>query len=107
MEKKKRIKNKSRKKKPVDVSIDTKNVDVDFSRDEKGDVELSIDTNKFDAEYTKKGDEYTLKVDVDNDGIYDFEANGNASFMKKGQVWKVTGKVLKLWLKSKFGKLKK
>ena len=68
---------------------------------------FDIDTKKFDAHYSKKGDEYTLEVDIDNDGIYDFVANGDASFMKKNQVWKVTGKVLKLWLKSKFGKRKK
>jgi hypothetical protein len=75
MEKKKPIKNKSTKKKSINVKVDTKNVDV-------------------------------LEVDIDNDGIYDFVANGNAKFMEKGQVWKVTGKVLKMWLKSKFGKRK-
>ncbi len=107
MESKKPIKNKSRKKKPVNVKVDTKNVDVEFDRDENGDVEFDIDTKKFEAHYSKKGDEYTLEVDIDNDGIYDFVANGDASFMKKNQVWKVTGKVLKLWLKSKFGKRKK
>ena len=107
MEKKKPIKNKSRKKKPVNVKVDTKNVDIEFDRDENGDVEFDIDTKKFDAHYSKEGDKYTLEVDIDNYGIYDFVANGDASFMKKNQVWKVTGKVLKLWLKSKFGKRKK
>lgn len=107
MEKKKPIKNKSRKKKSINVKVDTKNVDVEFDRDENGDVEFNIDTKKIDANYRKVGDEYTLEVDIDNDGIYDFVANGNAKFMEKGQVWKVTGKVLKMWLKSKFGKRKK
>ena len=32
MESKKPIKNKSRKKKPVNVKVDTKNVDVEFDR---------------------------------------------------------------------------
>ena len=98
MENKKPIKNK-RKKKSVNVKVDTKNVDVEFDRDENGDVEFNIDTKKIDANYKKVGDEYTLEVDIDNDGIYDFVANGNAEFMKRNQVWKVTGKVLKLWLK--------
>jgi hypothetical protein len=93
MEKKKPIKNKSRKKKSINVKVDTKNVDVEFDRDENGDVEFNIDTKKIDANYRKVGDEYTLEVDIDNDGIYDFVANGNAKFMEKGQVWKVTGKV--------------
>jgi len=108
---KKPLKNKNertpRKKKPVDFSIDTKNVDIDFKREENGDVQLDIDTRKFDAKFTKKDGNVTLEVDIDDDGIYDFVANGEADFMKRNQVWNVTGKVLKQWLKSKFGKLKK
>jgi hypothetical protein len=40
MESKKPIKNKSRKKKPVNVKVDTKNVDIEFDRSENGDVEF-------------------------------------------------------------------
>jgi hypothetical protein len=87
--------------------MDTKNVDAEYDRDENGDVTFKIDTNKFDAQYTQTGDKYTLEVDVDDDGVYDFVANGDAEFMKNGQLWKVTGKVLKVWIKSKFGKLRK
>ena len=111
MEDKKPIKNKKqrkpRTKKPVDFSIDTKNVDIDFKRDEEGNVELDIDTKKFDAKFTKVDGKVSLGVDIDDDGIYDLVANGEADFMKRNQVWSVTGKVLKQWLKSKFGKLKK
>lgn len=96
-----------KRKKKIDVSIDTKNVDVTFKREEDGDIEITLDTPKVDAKFTKDEEGFKLDVDVNDNDFYEFEANGNSKHLPKGTVWRVTGAMLKIFLQQKFGKLKK
>lgn len=93
--------------KKIDVKIDTKNVDVNIQRDENGDVHATLDTPKVDAEFTKNSDGVTLDVEIDDNAEYQFESNGKSRHMPKGMVFTITGELLRLFLKNKFGKLKK
>jgi hypothetical protein len=76
-----------RAKKPVnvEVKIDTEHVDVNFKKDETG---VSFD------------------IEIDDRKEYEFESFGS-QHMPKGTVWKVTGELLKIFLKRGIGKLKK
>jgi hypothetical protein len=96
-----------RKKKPLNVSLDTKNVDVTITRDENGKLDIDVDTKKIDVHFTKDENGVSLDIEVDDQLEYEFEANGKAEHLPKGTVWKVTGEILKIFLKQGFGKLKK
>jgi hypothetical protein len=100
------MKTPKRPKKPINISIDTKNVDIDFHRDSEGNVKIDVDTKKVDAHFTK--DEGGLKLDIEIDDLkeYEFESFGNKQ-MPKGTIWKISGELLKIFLKRKLGKLKK
>lgn len=93
--------------KKIDVKIDTKNVDVTIQRKENGDIHATLDTPKVDAEFTKDSDGVTLDVEIDDNAEYQFESNGKSKHMPKGVVYTITGELLRLFLKSKIGKLKK
>jgi hypothetical protein len=96
----------TRKKKTLDIVIDTKNVDITIKRDEEGNVEAFLDTPKVDIEYTKKDGEKSLNVTIDDNKEYEFVSNGNAKTMPNGTLWRVTGAMLKIFLQKKFGRLK-
>lgn len=68
----------------VDVKIDTEHVDVNFTKDESG---VSVD------------------IEIDDQKEYEFESFGTRT-MPKGTIWKVTGELLKIFLKRGIGKLK-
>jgi hypothetical protein len=93
--------------KKIDVKIDTKRVDVTIQKDENGDVHATLDTPKVDAEFTKNSEGVTLDIEIDDNAEYQFESNGQSKHMPKGMVFTITGELLKLFLKRKFGKLKK
>jgi hypothetical protein len=98
---------KKKRRKKIDISLDTKNVDVTFIREEDGDIEITLDTPKVDAKFTKDEQGIKLDVDINDNDFYEFESNGNSPYLPKGSVWKITGAMLKLFLNRKFGKLKK
>lgn len=98
---------KKKRKKKVDITLDTKNVDVTFKREEDGDIEITLDTPKLDAKFTKNEEGFKLDVDINDNDFYEFESNGNSKHLPKGTVWRITGAMLKLFLQNKFGKLKK
>ncbi len=98
---------KSKPKKELDISIDTKKVDVDITRDADGDVVVDIDAQKFDAKYTKEGDKVSIELEIDDDQTYLFESNGSNRKLPKGAFWKLTGAVIKTFLRRGWGKLKK
>jgi hypothetical protein len=104
---KKRSKRKSRKKKELDISIDTKKVDVDIERDAEGNVDIEIDAQKFDAKYTKTEDKVSLEVELEDGKSYLFEGNGKNRRLPKGAFWKLSGTIVKMFLKRGWGKLKK
>lgn len=93
-----------KKKKPLNINIDTKLVDVNYTRDEKGVVDVIIDTPIVDAHFHKNEDgEKTFEI-IDAD-TYLFESNGKADELPKGSQWKITGHMLKNFLERNLGKI--
>lgn len=101
------MKTPKRKKKAVDVKVDTPNIDATFQRDEEGNVKVDIDSKRVDVHVEKTEDKISIDVEIDDKAVYQFESNGKASRMPKGMVFKITGAMLKLFLKQGFGRLKK
>ena len=97
---------KPRKKKPLNIKLDTKKVDIEITRDENGNVTVDVDTPKIDAHYTNDENGAKLTVEVEDGKFYEFESNGENPKLPKG-VWKITGEMVKIFLKRKLGKLKK
>ena len=95
---------KPRKKKELKVKIDTKNVDIEYTRTADGEVDLKVDTPIVDAHYTKDKDG-NKDLEIVNDAEYEFESNGTSPHMPKGSKWKVTGEILKNFLSKGLGKL--
>lgn len=102
MEKKKA----TRKKKALDINLDTKNVDIHITRDEEGNVHAEVDTPKVDITVDKTAEGTKLNVEIDDTKEYEFVSNGTAKTLPKGTIWKVTGAMLKIFLKRGFGKIK-
>lgn len=98
---------KQRRKKPVNIKLDTKNVDVEFTRDENGNVTIDVDTPKIDAHIEKTNEETTIDIEVNDREYYEFVSNGNNPTMKRGGIWRVTGELLKILIKKGFGNIKK
>jgi hypothetical protein len=93
-----------RKKKPIDIHIDTKNVDVDIQRDSEGNVKIDVDTKKVDIHFKKEEGIRTLDIEIDDSKEYEFESFGS-KHMVKGTIWKVSGELLKIFLSRGLGKL--
>lgn len=104
-----KTKRQSKPKKALDISIDTKKVDVDIDRDEAGNLEVNIDAPNWDAKYTKDAasGKVTLEFDLEDDKEYLFEGNGKNRKLPKGTILKLTGAVIKTFLRKKLGNLKK
>ncbi len=93
-------------KKPIDITIDTKNVDIEIKRDSEGYVKVDVDTKRVDVHFEKNQDNTSLDIEIDDSKEYEFESFGS-KLMPKGTIWKVTGEMLKIFLKRGIGKLKK
>jgi len=98
---------KQRRKKPVNIKLDTKNVDIEFNRDENGNVTIDVDTPKIDAHIKKNEAGTSIDIDVDDKQYYDFVSNGENPSMQRGKIWRVTGELLKILIKKGFGNIKK
>lgn len=92
-------------RKPIDIKIDTKHVDVEIHRDVKGNVKASIDTSIIDVEIEKNEAGLNVDIHLDDDKVYEFESNGTIHHLPKGKIWKVTGELARIFLKRGFGKL--
>lgn len=55
---------KERKKRNIDIHIDTKNVDVDITR-ANGETDINIDSQNVDVNFSKNQDEKDLTVKVE------------------------------------------
>mgnify|MGYP000709467900 FL=1 len=53
-----------KKKKDININIDTKNVDVKVTR-KNGTTEVKVDTPKVDVDFHKESDSKSLKVDTE------------------------------------------
>jgi len=93
-------------KKPIDIKVDTKNVDIEIKRDENGNVKVDVDTKRVDVHFEKTEDKINLDFEIDDTKEYEFESFGS-KHLPKGTIWKVTGEMLKIFLKKGIGKLKK
>jgi hypothetical protein len=93
-------------KKPIDIKIDTKNVDIEFKRDSEGNVKVDVDTKRVDVHFEKNQDNTSLDIEIDDAKEYEFESSGS-KHIPKGTILKVTGELLKIFLKKGIGKLKK
>ncbi len=94
-----------RKRKRLNIDIDTKNVDIKIVRDENGTTNVDIDTPRIDVHATKTNDSFELDIEIDDQKEYEFESNGTAKDLPKGTIWRITGEMLRIFLKMKFGKL--
>ena len=102
MEKKKA----TRKKKTLDITIDTKNVDLTIKRDEDGNVHAELDTPRVDVTVDKTAEGTSVDIEIDDDKEYQFISNGTAKTLPKGTLWRITGAMLKIFLKKGYGKIK-
>ena len=94
---------KPRKRKTLDVKIDTKLVDVNIHRDASGEVDVVIDTPIVDAHYHKDS-EGKKTFEIIDDAEYKFESNGSSPHLPKGSIWTITGEMLKNFLAKGLGK---
>ena len=96
-----------RKKKDLDIDLMVNNADVSIERNEAG-TTIEVDSDVVDVTY-HKDQEGNVKIDVEIDDkvIYEFVSNGASKHMPKGTIFKVSGAMLKLFVKRGFGKLKK
>jgi hypothetical protein len=98
---------KPRKKKALNIKLDTKNADLEIIRDNDGNIEVKLDTPVVDANYSKdaKGN-IEFSVEIDDIKEYEFISNGTSPQLPEGTLWRVTGAMAKIFLQRKFGKLK-
>ena len=77
-----------KKKKDININIDTKNVDVKVTR-KNGTTEVKVDTPKVDVEFNKDSDSKSFKIDTDkvdvqvNNGEVNVDVNEQSGFVGK------------------------
>jgi hypothetical protein len=77
-----------KKKKDININIDTKNVDVKVTR-KNGTTEVKVDTPKVDVDFHKDSDSKSLKVDTEKvdvqvtNGEVNVDVNEQSGFVGK------------------------
>jgi len=94
------------KAKEVNVSIDTPKVDVEITKTEDA-FTADVDTKRVDIHVEKSEGKFTLEIEVDDKKEYEVIATGLNPTMPKGTIWKVTGELLKIFVRKGIAKLKK
>jgi len=94
------------KAKEVNVSIDTPKVDVEITKTEDT-FTADVDTKRVDIHVEKSEGKFTLEIEVDDKKEYEVIATGLNPTMPKGTIWKVTGELLKIFVRKGIAKLKK
>ena len=84
-----------KKKRDLDINIDTKNVDVKITRKD-GVTEVNVDTPKVDVDFHKDSDSKELKVDTEN---VDVQVNNGEVKVDVNEQSGLIGKLIKLFLK--------
>jgi len=102
-ERKKRIRIK--KVKDVNVSIDLPNVDVEITKNEDG-FTADLDSKRIDIHIEKTADKFTFEVEIDDKKEYEAVATGINPTMPKGTIWRVTGELLRIFIKKGIANLK-
>ncbi len=77
-----------KKKKDININIDTKNVDVKVTR-KNGTTEVNVDTPKVDVDFHKESDSKSLKIDTEKvdvqvtNGEVNVDVNEQSGFIGK------------------------
>ena len=86
-----------KKKKDININIDTKNVDVKVTR-KNGTTEVKVDTPKVDVEFHKDSDSKSLKVDTEK---VDVQVTNGEVNVEVNEQSGLIGKLIKLILRRK------
>jgi hypothetical protein len=97
---------KTRKKKDLNVKLNVNDAELTVKRDVTG-TEIDIDTRLVDIHIEKDADGVHATIEIDDKVIYEFEGNGQSKHLPKGVLFKISGEMLKQFIKRGFGKLKK
>jgi hypothetical protein len=86
-----------KKKKDININIDTKNVDVKVTR-KNGTTEVKVDTPKLDVDFHKDSDSKSLKVDTEKVDVQVTNSEVNVDVNEQSGL---IGKLIKLILRRK------
>lgn len=96
-------------RKPLNIKIDTKHVDVEINRDADGKTTIDVDSPLIDVRVEKTDSGKSVEIEIgsiDDRKEYTFESNGKSKLLPKGTLWKITGELLKIFLNRKLGNIK-
>lgn len=101
------IKKRGRKSKVTDVniSIDTPNVDLEISKTEDG-FTADLDSKRVDIHVEKTDEKFSIEVEIDDKKEYEAVATGVNPTMPKGTIWRVTGELLKIFIRKGIANMK-
>jgi hypothetical protein len=86
-----------KKKKDININIDTKNVDIKVTRKD-GITDVKVDTDKVDVDFHKESDSKSLKVDTEKVDVQVTNAEVNVDVNEQSGL---IGKLIKLILRRK------
>jgi hypothetical protein len=96
---------KPRKKKDFNINVDLGNTEISLKRDVNG-TQIDVDSRIIDVHIDKNDTGLSVEVEIDDQKVYEFESNGASKHMPKGELFKVTGEMVRHFIKKGFGKLK-
>ena len=86
-----------KKKKDININIDTKNVDVKVTR-KNGTTEVKVDTPKVDVDFHKESNSKSLKIDTEKVDVQVTNGEVNVDVNEQSGL---IGKLIKLILRRK------
>ena len=86
-----------KKKKDININIDTKNVDIKVTR-KNGTTEVKVDTPKVDVDFHKESDSKSLKIDTEKVDVQVTNGEVNVDVNEQSGL---VGKLIKLILRRK------
>lgn len=97
---------KPKSEKEINISVDTPKVDLEINKTPEG-FTAELDTPRLDILVEKKEGKISIEVDIDDKKEYEAIATGVNPSLPKGTVWKVTGEILKIFIRKGIANLKK
>jgi hypothetical protein len=86
-----------KKKKDININIDTKNVDIKVTRKD-GVTDVKVDTDKVDIDFHKESDSKSLKIDTEKVDVQVTNGEVNVDVNEQSGL---IGKLIKLILRRK------
>lgn len=96
---------KPRKKKDLNINVDLGKTEISLKRNVNG-TQIDVDSRIIDVHIDKNDQGISIDVELDDKTVYEFESNGASKHMPKGELFKVTGEMVRHFIKKGFGKLK-